>query len=210
MNAFLSTVLSFPTVPWSVLLAGCAVYWALASTGLLHHGDGGVNGHAGHHAGDGAVGVGLLARVGLGGVPVTVAMTLLAFVGWVLTYFVHLLLLTGLPGGLRAGLGLVTLAASVVVGTALTAVLLRPLRAVNARLSGPRPRPLAGRVGTVTSAHVDDTSGRAAFEDGGAGLILEVRAPPPDRPRRGDRVVILDHDPVTHTYTVVTEDHFDA
>lgn len=209
MNAFLHTVLTFPTLPWSVLLAVSAAYWVLAATGLLHHS----GSDAGHHAGDAAShseGAGMFARIGLGGVPVTVALTALAFTGWVLTYFVHLLLLAGLPDGVRVLLGLVTLVASVIVGVLVTSQLLRPLRMLGARLGSAAPRSLAGRVGTVTSAHVDERSGRMSVEDGGAGLVLEVRTTPPDRPLRGQRVVILSHDRATHTYLIVSEDRFNA
>ncbi|WP_295823258.1 hypothetical protein [uncultured Deinococcus sp.] len=199
MSAFLATVLTFPTVLWSVLLAACGAYWALTAAGLLHPGDDG-----------GVEDAGVLARAGLGGVPASVVLTALTLSGWLASYFAHLLLLPGVSGGARALLGLAVLLGSLAVATAVTRALLRPLRAVAARVSPPAARPLAGRVGTVTSPHVDETSGRAAVEDGGAGLILEVRAQPPDRPRRGDRIVILFHDRATNTYAVTSEDRFDA
>ena len=35
MTEFLNTVLTFPTLVYSVLLAFCTVYWLLAATGIV-------------------------------------------------------------------------------------------------------------------------------------------------------------------------------
>ncbi|WP_165795185.1 hypothetical protein [Deinococcus koreensis] len=206
MTAFLQTALSFPTVLWSVLFAFCVVAWGLVAGGLLSSGE---DGWAGGD-GDAATSAGVLGRLGLGGVPALLVLTLLSFIGWVLTYLLQLLLWPGLPAALRLPVGLLTLLGALVAATLLTSWLLRPLRRLLQKVEPGQPRSLVGRVGQVLSARVDERSGRAAVEDGGAGLILQVRAQPPDQPRRGERVVLLDYDPAENSYLVVSEDRFNA
>ena len=114
MTEFLQTALTFPTLLYSILLAFCAIYWLLASTGLVDIDalDGLLGGDGdSHHASDSA---GLLARLGLGGVPIMIVLTVLSFFGWLSTYFVHLLLLQHLPAPLRLIGGIVTLVGALV------------------------------------------------------------------------------------------------
>ena len=46
------------------------------------------------------------------------------------------------------------------------------------------------------------------LEDGGAGLILKVRADEALGLKRGDRVVLLEYLEAQHAYRVITEDEF--
>ena len=212
MTEFLHTALTFPTLPYSILLAFCVVYWLLAATGLvdidaidgLLSGDGGGDSHL---ATDSA---GLLARLGLGGVPIMIVLTVLSFFGWMATYFVHLLVLQHLPAPLRLLGGIATLVGALVPGVFVTSLLLRPVRKLLVKLRPPVAPSLLGRAGTVISPEVDANQGRAEFADGGAGLILQVRVVPPERFVRGDRVVLLEHDANANTYLVISESQFNA
>lgn len=220
MNEFLQTMLSFPTLVWSVIFAFCIVYWLLAVTGLVHHdhahieaGSGHVDGHIhadGHAHHDHAESAGLLARLRLDGVPIMVVVTLLSFWAWVATYFVQLLVLSRLPSGVGAGLGVLTLLGALIPALPLTMLLVQPARALFAKLNPPETRPVLGSVGTVTTPSVDELSGMASFADGGAGLLLQVRAQPSNRFKRGQRVVLLEYNAANNTYFVVAEDEFNA
>ncbi|MFC6662161.1 hypothetical protein [Deinococcus multiflagellatus] len=130
---------------------------------------------------------------------------MLTFLGWVGTYMAQRLVLSGLPAGVQFGAGVLTLALSLPLAAALTAALLRPLRRLSAQSEPTAAADLVGRRATVASAAVDATSGRVTVDDGGAGLIFEARALPPDRPVRGQRVVLLAYDPETHRYQVASE-----
>ena len=210
MTEFLQTALTFPTLLYSILLAFCVIYWLLAATGLMDLdaldgllGDDGDS----HHASDSA---GLLARLGLGGVPIMIVLTVLSFFGWTVTYFVHLLVLQHLPAPLRMLGGIATLVGALVPGVLVTSLLLRPVRKLMVKLRPPVAPSILGRVGTVISPEVDGNQGRAEFADGGAGLILQVRVAPPGRFLRGDRVVLLEHDANANTYLVISESQFNA
>ena len=210
MTEFLQTALTFPTLLYSILLAFCAIYWLLASTGLVDIDalDGLLGGDGdSHHASDSA---GLLARLGLGGVPIMIVLTVLSFFGWLATYFVHLFLLQHLPAPLRLIGGIATLVGALAPGVFITSLLLRPVRKLMVKLRPPVAPSLLGRAGTVISPEVDGKHGRAEFADGGAGLILQVRVAPPTTFRRGDRVVLLEHDATANTYLVISESQFNA
>jgi hypothetical protein len=206
VNEFLQTALTFPTVVPSVLLGVSAVYWLLAATGLA--GDdldvGGGDGDAGTASGAAA----MLSRLGLGGVPVMVVLTVLSFTAWFGTYFVQLLVLRHLPEGLRALAGAGTLLVVLVPAVAATSFVLRPVRRWLARL---RPSPdasLLGRSGVVITPTLASDYGQASVDDGGAGLILQVRYDEPHPLKRGDRVVLLEYLEGQNAYRVVSEHHF--
>jgi len=206
MNEFLQTALTFPTVVPSVLLAVSAVYWLLASTGLA--GDdlevGGGDGDAGTASGAAA----MLSRLGLGGVPVMVVLTVLSFTAWFGTYFVHLLVLRHLPEGLRALAGAGTLLVMLVPAVAATSAVLRPVRRWLARLRPATDASLLGRSGVVITPTLASDYGQASVDDGGAGLILQVRCDEPHPLKRGDRVVLLEYLEGQNAYRVVSEHHF--
>jgi hypothetical protein len=208
VNDFLHTALTFPTLVYSVLLSVCVVYWVLASTGLvdgdaadaLMGGDGG--------PGDASAAAAMLSRVGLGGIPVMVSVTVLTLLAWLGTYFVHLLVLGEVPETLRTLAGAAALVAVLVPGVAVTSILLRPLGRMLTRLHAPAGSSLLGRTGTLITPSLAADYGQASVEDGGAGLILQVRHDEPNPLQRGDRVVLIEYLEGQHAYRVVSEQQF--
>lgn len=63
---------------------------------------------------------------------------------------------------------------------------------------------LLGRTGVVASPKVDARSGHATFDDGGAGLVLQVRSE--IELQRGERIVLIEHVADQHHYRVVRAD----
>lgn len=204
MNEFLQTALAFPTLVPSVLLAVCALYWLLAATGLA--GDDLDFGEA--DAGTASGAAAMLSRVGLGGVPVMVVLTVLAFAAWFGTYFVQLLVLRHLPEGTRTLAGAGTLLAMLVPAVAATSLALRPVRRWAARLRPATDASLLGRTGTVVTPTLAADYGQASVDDGGAGLILQVRHDEPTPLKRGDRVVLIEYLEAQNAYRVVAEHQF--
>lgn len=217
MNEFLTTALTFPTVVYSVLLTVCACYWLLAATGLVdHHGpdallhaaSADVHVHGDHaHAGDAA---GLLGRLGLAGVPVMVIATVLSFFGWLAAYYTQLLVLDHLHVTLKVLLGIAVDLAALVPGLVATSIVLRPVSRWILKLRPPVEPSLLGRVGTVATPSVDPGYGQATVEDGGAGLLLQIRSNDPDRFARGDRVVLIEYLDAQHAYRVISEQQFQS
>jgi hypothetical protein len=203
MAEFLNVALVYPTLPYSILLGFSAVYWLLAATGLVDHGFDGGDLH--HLSDDGLHGVsGMFARLGLGGAPVMLVIALLALFGWSCTYFVHLLLLQHLPTPLRWRLGTLTAVAALLPAVPLSAWVLRPIRRLLLKLRAVPQQSLLGKVGVVASPDVTALAGHANVDDGGAGLVLQVRASDDARHVRGQRVVLVDYDATANTYRVVS------
>ena len=208
MTEFLNTVLTFPTLVYSVPLAFCTVYWLLAATGIVDFDavDGWLT-----TDGDTAepnVVAGMVARLGLSGVPMMLVLTVLSFFGWLITYFAQLLFLQFLPDPLRMLVGIGVLVAALLPGLLLTSLLLRPVARLIMKLRPPVPPSVLGKAGNVISPQVTEREGRAEFDDGGAGLILQVRAPPGVTFNRGERVVLLSFDEQRDSYAVIAESEF--
>lgn len=223
MTEFLNAILAFPTVIFTILLGVVVVYWLFVLLGALDidllgdadldghghdlsldghghadghldgHGHGHGHGHADHgdadaeHSGGLA---GLIQALGLGGVPVTLMLSILILAAW--SFCLGALELFGNGSGtgwlsLAAPLGALALAVPV------TGFVIRPLRRFFASLAAPQNRDLIGKMCTITTLRVDERYGQAEVEDGGAGLIVQVRSTDPGRLNRGDRALIFDY-----------------
>ncbi|MBX9401323.1 hypothetical protein K4L06_08345 [Lysobacter sp. BMK333-48F3] len=224
MGEFLTTIFSLPTAFYTVLLGVVIGYWLLSALGLVGGemidgwigGDG--HGHGGPGLGDHTLADGAhhhqqglfdpLMRLGLGGIPVTVVLSVLIGVSWALTYLADVYLLRHLPGVVAQIVGGV---AAILVAFALaipvSALALRPLRRLLRKMQPGPARPILGQVAVVRSP-VNAVTGTASMEDGGAGLILQIRDDDPARFQRGDRVVLIEYLEGQNAYRVVSEDEF--
>ena len=205
MAEFLQVALSYPTLPYSVVLCFAVIYWMLAATGIVD--DGGIGSGDGfdfHSGDDGAAGLaGMFARIGLGGAPTMLVVLLLAFFGWSITYLVQLFFLQALPPLLRWGIGTGVAIAALIPGAVVSSWVLRPIRRLFMLLRPVAQESILGKTGQVTSPDVTDTQGYASVDDGGAGLILQVRARPGARHLRGERVRLVQYLPQLNHYLVV-------
>lgn len=207
MSDFLLVSLTFPTLLYSVALTFCVLYWALAATGMFDANA--VDGWFGiDDPSDGVDIAGLLARLGLAGIPMMLVLTLVALFGWMATYFTHLLVLQHLPSALRWILGAVVAVLAFVPGLFAASLVLRPIRRFLVRLRPTDAPSLLGRVGVVSTPEVGPTHGMATVDDGGAGLILQVRNTSAAAFKRGERVVLVEWLEAQHAYRVVSEHQF--
>lgn len=211
MEIFLHTALSFPTALFSFLLCVAILYWCVAALGIFEvdlldiEADSALDNQALQPEGF----AGLLLKLGLNGVPLTLVLTLLFFFAWMASYFVELLLLRHLPlGVLRYPLGLVVACAALLLAVPVSAALCKPLRPVFRKLEATSSTSVLGQTAVVRSGRVTPSHGEALLENGGAGLILRVRADEARGFKRGDRVVLLEYLEAEHAYRVITEDEF--
>ncbi|EMU9120699.1 OB-fold-containig protein [Providencia stuartii] len=210
MSLFLQNCLTFPVIIFSGLLIIVMFYWLCAAFGLLDidlfNVDTSVDG-----GGFDATGfAGWLTKLGLAGIPVTIILTLFTLFGWLLSYFsVHWFIRFIDITLLRYLVGFTVFFVISFISIHLTALCLKPLREKLAKSNTPKTaQRLMGKLATVRSGEVTEHKGEAILEDGGAGLILQIRASATENIKRGDRVVIISYDPVSHSYNVVTEDEF--
>ncbi|MEV0280390.1 hypothetical protein AB0I22_28925 [Streptomyces sp. NPDC050610] len=187
MDDFLAAALGFPAVVFSFALVVVVAYWLLVLVGGVDsdghghhdlsdgHGDASADGHA-DGSGPGGL-TGLVAAAGLGGVPVTVVLSLLTAFAWFLALAGTVLLeKTDAQGLTRTLLGAGVLAGAVVGSWAVTWVLLRPLRRLFPDERPPSRLDFVGRICVVRTGRVDSGFGQAevAAEDGST-AIIQVR-----------------------------------
>jgi hypothetical protein len=147
-------------------------------------------------------GASFLEVLGFGGVPVTVSVSFVVFLSWLMSLaFAHPAkeALGFLPGALVSG-GLAALCLA--VGLVLAGLAVRPLRPMFAVQHAPRRSELMGRVCVIASGNVDGKFGHATFEDGGAGLLLNVVCDKDNQLTRGEKALILAYDAARDAYEV--------
>lgn len=218
MEAFLIIITSFPTAIFTFVLGVAVLYWLFAAFGFIEmdvldvdlpdiDGQMSLSSHNDHSFGE--MFAGLLLRFGLNGVPVTIVISLVALLGWLLSYYPSYLLsfLVG-NGFMHFIVGLPVLIFSLYVAVTLTATIIKPLRVLFAKADQQTVKKVLGQVALVRSSKVDNKSGEAILDDGGAGLILKVRSMDDTIFQRGDRVVLLEYVSGAHVYRVISEQEF--
>ncbi|MFA5685111.1 MAG: hypothetical protein WCZ65_13200 [Lysobacteraceae bacterium] len=203
MELFLHIATGFPTIVFSILLGVAMVYWLLAMTGLVDLDAldfaelpdaegmelGGLSG--------------LLMKFGLDGVPLALILTVLGLLAWLICYFADFFLLRHLPFDLlRYGLGALLIVLAVVIATPFTGLALRPLRGLFAKVRAVDSVSLLGRSAVVRSPLVSAQQGTADLDDGGAGLVLQVRSEDAAF-KRGDKVVLVEYLDAQNAYRVI-------
>ncbi|MHC3467840.1 hypothetical protein ACYF6T_03910 [Streptomyces sp. 7R007] len=163
MGAFLAAVAGFPTILFTSALVVVVAFWLMVAVGAAE--SHGFDAHAHVDA------------WGLGGVPVTVAFSLLTAIGWFLSLSATVLLGPLTRSGLvRAPVRVAVLFGALFVAWRLTRVLVRPLRHVFAVVAGPSRQDFVGRTCTIRTGRVDGGFGQAevAAVDGST-AVVQVR-----------------------------------
>lgn len=195
METVMTLTSGFPTVVYSIPLGICLLFWLFGLLGVFHFLDVDIEGDAGF--------AGLLATFGLAGVPITLSFSLLFLFAWALTLCSAAWLLPWLPEGLIFNLaGAAVLILSFMLAVYITGKITRPLSKLFVTHEARSNRSLLTRVCRITSMRVDESFGQAQVEDGGAGLIISVRATTPNDLKRGDSALIYEYDPDKNLYFI--------
>ena len=207
---FFTTLASWPTVIYTVLLGVVLAYWLLALVGMVDVENGGdwATGVDFDFDADGATpDVGTLASwlvaFGLNGVPFSIVISLLALMGWCLCGMASLTLLPLVPGGAllllaKAGILLAAAALSVII----SAQLVRPMRRLFVTHAAISNAALVGQTCKVLTGVVDDRQGRAEVAQRGASINIRVWSPAPNGFRRGDTALITEYDAAAQRYRI--------
>lgn len=209
MNLFFQNSLTFPSIIFSALLIIILFYWLCAAFGLLDIDLFNIDSELDINVD--ATGVaGWLTKLGLAGIPVTIILTFFTLFGWFISYFTNYWVIRFIETDLiRYLIGFIALIIISFISLNLTAVCLKPIRKKLMSRNKPKSvHQLVGKLAQVRSEYVTENRGEAILEDGGAGLILQIRASATENIKRGDSVIIISYDAATHSYQVVTEDEF--
>ena len=218
MNPFYQNIASFPTVFFTFFLILTLFYWLVAVLGFVSidildfdipdvDGALDVNPDSGSSGPD--VLAGLMLKLGLHGVPVTIIVSIISLFGWLISYYAVHFLMPFEPGHLlRYLLGLPVLLGALYVSVMITAQLIKPLRPLFKNAQRQTVKEILGQTAIVRTSRVDNSFGEAVLEDGGAGLILKVRARGKETFRKGDQVVLLEYIQAQNIYRVVSLQEF--
>ena len=213
MNPFYQTITSFPTVIYTGLLLFCLLYWMIAMLGMVDIDfldldlDGDID------AGEGADAqhalAGLLLKLGLHGVPLTIILTILAMISWLICYYSSYLAASLLPDGIiQYAVGVPILLAATYISALITGQIIKPIRTMFSKLDVDETKHLLGQSVIVRSAVVNSERGEAFMNDGGAGLILNIRATGADQFEKGDEVVLFEKIDERNSYRVIAKSEF--
>ena len=218
MDPFYQNIASFPTAFFTFFLALSVLYWCIAALGFIDVNaldfdgvdvDGKMNINTDTSISSADVVAGLIMRLGLSGVPVTIIITLISLIGWILCYYIVYLLFDWIPEGvLRYLISLPIIAGCLYVAAVLTAVVVKPFRSLFAKMEQKTEKKVLGQTAIVRTMRVDNGFGEATLEDGGAGLIFKVRTLGDVAFKKGDRVVLLEYIKENNTYNVISEEEF--
>ena len=209
MADFLNIVSGFPTVIFTVLLGVIFLYWLLAILGAVDIDildldvDVDVDVDAANVGGL----TGLLSTLGLSGPPVTVILSVLIAVAWLITYFASAYLLVLVPWDmLHEFIGAGLLVGSFLIAIPVTAQIIKPLKGLFVVHNAKSKSHFVGATCKVTTLEVTDKFGQAEIDDGEAGIIVSVRAKVPNTLKKGDRAVVISYNKDKNSYEVVPEE----
>ena len=215
MNPFHQTVMSFPTVIFTVLLIICLLYWVVAVLGMVDLDlldmdlDGDIDSADSIQAQNGIAG--LLLKFGLGGVPLTITITFIALFGWLLSYYASYFIKPLVPTSLLKVVASIGILVTVTyIAIMLTSQVIKPIRSIFAKLNIDETKHILGQVVTVRSGVVTKDRGEAIMNDGGADLLLNIRASGSSEHRKGDEVVVIEQINKNNLYRVISKSEFDG
>lgn len=224
MNDFLYTTFGYPTIVFTILLVVAFIYWTMVIIGAVGidvldiDAEGAAEGATegategvGETQGD-LVGVfgGVLTRLKLRNVPFTLILSAVVLTSWVIAQLLSALVLVHWAEPLRSIGATAVLLIVPVVSLPLTSVVLRPLGALLTPEEQTKRSDWIGKIIVIDTSYVDGKFGTARADDGGAGLLFQVRCDGENRLKRGDRVLVVAFDTKADAYDVTPVDDFIA
>jgi hypothetical protein len=181
MGEFVDAALSFPAAIFSVLLAVVVVYWLLVLLGTLDI-----------EVGD----IDLGGDIGLGGVPVTITVSVLTVVSWFVSIVGGLVIVTfDLGTVVSVVMGLGVLLVALIVGLFVARLVAVPLRKVYAEGHEASRNDFVGRECVIRTGRVTGDFGQAEVTAlDGSSAIIQVRQTGEHALTNGNRALIFDYD----------------
>lgn len=219
MQEFLNIITSFPTIVLTMLMALVLLFWISAILGAIDidffdfdvdadidvdidvDADADVDGE-----GTASGIVGLLASLGLSGVPLSVSMSLWVLFAWVACFFGVSLILQHIAWAwyfyypLAAGL----LLGSIVLTVPIAALGVRPLRGLFISHQAQSSHSLVGEFCRIDSLEVTENFGYARIDRQGEDFRINVWSQVPNELIKGTQALVIGYDKVVDRYQVTT------
>jgi len=191
----------FPTVIFSILLAVIFIYWLFVMVGFFDIELFDVDLEV-----DSNYVSGFFVSLGLSGVPFSVVLSLLVLISWLSCYFISRFLLIIIEGSFWYFLAsIITIIISFLMALPITVRLIRPLKKIFVVHHAVSNQQFIGKRCEIRTLQVNETFGQALFEDGQAGMLLNVRMPSPNNLTKGDFATISSYNSIEQTYQIIPE-----
>lgn len=155
---------------------------------------------------EGGVFATLLNALNMRTAPMTVVLSIFFFFAWLLANMGRHYLIDGMGMGPVWLVGTGLLVGSLVGALPLTAIFVRPLGKILKVEKAVSRKDLLGKVVRIDTSRVDARFGRALADDGGAGLIVEVRCDGDNTLGRGSQALVVSYDEAREAYEVAPLD----
>ena len=210
MDNLTVNIFAYPVLPYTLLTGLVFIYWLVAALGFLDIDVLDIESPDGDMDGDSLDALaGLLMKLGLNGVPLTLVVTFISLYGFIAVSVPSMFLEVFMVGNItKLVIGTPLLIAVTYVAIKLTSISIIPLRKFFKKMEVYTEKKLIGQACTVRTSKVTEKFGEATFNDGGAGLILKIRAPEERGFKNGDTVILLEYLEHEDAYRVVSEDDF--
>lgn len=198
MTEFFETASRFPAAVFGVMLVVVIVYWIIVFLGafgidVLDGGDG-----------DGIGPAGVLASIGLGGVPVAVTMSLWIAFAWFATFVGTAVLGDADSGGIWVVLGVGILLGATVAAYIVTLVLVLPMRRLFPDVEPAARVDFVGSICVVRTSEVSQSYGQAEVRAAdGSSAIIQVRQSGEDDIRAGTKALIVEYDEAEEIFWIM-------
>ncbi len=214
-DPFYQTISSFPTVVFSFLLLLSVLFWLAAILGVVDIDiidvSAAAQGDSLHTDGLTNLG-GLLMKLRLDGVPFTVSLSIIAFFGWLISYYSIYFTAPHMPDA-----GIISFAWKLVIflfasylSALITAACIKPLKPFFKEITKEHSTEnFIGRDAIVRTSTLNTKFGEVSVEDGGAGLILKARTDEDHGLSRGDKVVLFEYIESENIYKVLPKSVFE-
>lgn len=204
MTDFLNNAFAFPTLFYTGLLILTVLYWLASSLGFA---DIDLAEGVELEGPDIADTSGWLSKFKLDGIPMTISISFVIFLSWVICFIAVHYYQDQISNNLVkifVGVWIIFLAPFIsapIVGTLLTP--LKPFfRKLRESAEGRKADSLIGHLAIVRTNKVTMDFGDAEIDDEGANLILKIRAEEPNDFKRGNSVIITKYVVAENTYRI--------
>jgi membrane protein implicated in regulation of membrane protease activity len=190
------------------------MYWLIAMLGMVDlevldfDMDGDIDASDSLEAQNGIAGV--LFKFGLNGVPLTIVLTIIAIIGWIACYYAIYWGDALIPNfwPIELAFELIIFFVITFFTIMLTAQIIRPIRTLFQKVEADETKHIVGQVVVVRSAVVNKDRGDASMNDGGAALLLNIRATGNAEFFKGDEVVVIEENKETRIFRVIAKSEF--
>ncbi|MBQ4798124.1 DUF1449 domain-containing protein [Pseudoalteromonas sp. MMG006] len=202
---FLNLALTFPTVIFTALLLVVVLFWTITLLGFadidMFESDLDIEANSSN-----TNSTGLLSSFGFGSIPITVSISLVVMLSWLINIYAHKFFAYLLGDGILFYIfGLVMLVASAIIALPIAIMISKPLQGFFSSVETSSSSDLLGLECIVVTGKVTPTFGQGRINFQGTEQLIQIRSHDEHPYSTGDTVVLLEHLKKQHCYIVTAK-----